>query len=377
MRIGIVGAGIGGLVTAAGLSADGHDVTVYERRDEPGAVGAGLTLFANAFAALDAILLGDVVRSVSSDVVGRLRSGQRQPSGRWLLSLTPSQVPAVRSLHRADLHRALTDRLQGAVLRSGCAATVSPDGEPAVEVDGLEERHDLVIAADGLRSEARHLWGLDRGLRYAGYTAWRGVTASSGHLADEAGETWGRGSRFGIVPLPDDRVYWFATLSTDPGGRDARAHETLRALFGTWHAPIDELLDATTSDAVLRHDIYDLAAFPRSFIRHRGVLLGDAAHAMTPDLGQGAGQAIEDAATIVVLLRGAAAAGIDTVLEQYDRLRRSRTRKMWQRSRLAGKVAQSQGALSAGLRDAALRAAPAAVMTSATNRLLDWRPPNE
>ncbi|GAA4512659.1 flavin-dependent monooxygenase [Brevibacterium yomogidense] len=133
------------------------------------------------------------------------------------------------------------------------------EGAPIVSVDGGKETFDLVIAADGLRSDARSRWGLDRDVRYAGYTAWRGVTASRGHLANEAGETWGRGARFGIVPLPDDRVYWFATLSTPPGTQFDDDHETLRGRFGSWHRPISDLIEATPEGAVLRHDIYDLA----------------------------------------------------------------------------------------------------------------------
>ncbi len=377
MRIGIVGAGIGGLVAAAGLEAEGHRVTVYERRHEPAAVGAGLTLFANAFAALDAVGLGEAVRDISSDAVGRLRSGQRRPSGRWLLSLPPSDTPEIRSLHRSDLHRALLDRLGPRVMRAGTSPDVARDGRPVLEVDGHEERHDLVIAADGLRSRARTRWGLDRGLRSAGSTAWRGVTTSRGHLADEAGETWGAGARFGIVPLPDERVYWFATCSTTSDEREADPDprvDVLR-LVGTWHEPIRELVEATPTHAILHHDIEDLAAFPRTFVRHRGVLLGDAAHAMTPDLGQGAGQAIEDAATLILLLRGTGAADLDAALRRYDAIRRPRTRVLWRSSRLVGRVAQASGTVSVPVRDLALRAMPAALLSRAVIRGSTWHPP--
>lgn len=379
MRVAVVGAGIGGLVTAVGLQADGHAVTVYEQREEPGALGAGLTLFGNAFAALDAVGLGDLVRQVSSDAAGRLRSGQRHPSGRWLLSLPSSDAPAIRSLHRADLHQVLVDNLDGGALRLGQKVRVSPDGAPTLTLPRGEEHFDLVVAADGLRSDARTRWGLDRGVRYAGYTAWRGVTASSGHLADEAGETWGRGARFGIVPLPDERVYWFATCSAPPDADLGEDQAVLHELFGSWHRPIVDLLDATQAADVLRHDIYDLEELPPSFVTGRGVLLGDAAHAMTPDLGQGAGQAIEDAATLIWLLRTvdtrAPEGALRTALHHYDQTRRPRTRALWRQSRRAGQVAQLAAPLAAGLRDTALRLTPPLLMTRAMSRFQDWAAP--
>jgi 2-polyprenyl-6-methoxyphenol hydroxylase-like FAD-dependent oxidoreductase len=379
MRIAIVGAGIGGLVAAAGLQKDGHDVTVYEQRDGPAAVGAGLTLFDNAFVALDAIGLGDIVRNVSSDAIGRLRSGQRLPSGQWLVSMPPFEAPAIRSLHRVDLQESLLQQLASGTLSLGNRVTVSTEGAPVITIGEHQESFDLVVGADGIRSDARQRWGVDRGLRYAGYTAWRGVAPASGHLADAAGETWGDGARFGIVPLPDDRVYWFATLSTAPGGKDTDALSTLRQLFSSWHAPIAQLLDATPTGTVLRHDISDLAEFPTSFVHNRGVLLGDAAHAMTPDLGQGAGQAIEDAATLVLLLRDRPAEGahasLDAALQRYDHLRRPRTRALWQQSRRTGAVGQTTGALRVGLRDTALRLIPTSLMAHAMRRVQRWAPP--
>ena len=379
MRIAVVGAGIGGLVTAAGLRLDGHEVLLFEQRSDPGAVGAGLTLFGNALSALDSIGLGEAVQTVSSDAAGRLRSGQRQPSGRWLVSLPPSAAPSVRSLHRADLHTALVNVLGGDRVHLTHPAAVDSEGAPIVSVDGRRETFDLVVSADGLRSDARRTWRLDRGLRYAGYTAWRGVTASRGHLADEAGETWGRGARFGIVPLPDERVYWFATLSAPPNTQFDDDRETLRSQFGPWHKPIGDLIEATPDDDLLRHDIYDLAQLPPSFTIGRSVLLGDAAHAMTPDLGQGAGQAVEDAATLILLLRDlredATGPELESVLRRYSRLRHRRTRALWNQSRLAGKFGQAHGSLSANLRDAAMLAAPAPLLTRAMTHLQHWPAP--
>lgn len=372
MRVAVIGAGIGGLTAAAGLSADGHEVVVYERRDEPGAVGAGLTLFGNAFGALGAIGLGDMVRQVSGDAIAGLRAGQRVPSGDWLMSLPPGAVPSLRSLHRTELHRAVVDALPAGSLRLGHSAVIAEDGEPVATVAGAAERFDLVIAADGLRSDARARLGLDRGVRYAGYTAWRGVTAAGVDVHGEAGETWGRGRIFGIVPLPDDRVYWFATESTAAGQHSDDERDAVRERFGHWHPPILDCIDATLAGAVLRHDIYDLAHIPATFVKGRTALLGDAAHGMTPNLGRGAGQAIEDAATLTLLLRSD---DPDAALSRYDKLRRKRTKVIWRQSHLMGRVAQASHPIGAGIRDALLRATPPAFTGRASQSIQRWTAP--
>lgn len=369
MRIGVIGAGIGGLVVAAGLQRDGHEVTIYEQRPEASPDGAGLTLFQNAFDALDAIGLGDAVHDISSGAIALLQAGQRTPSGSWLVSVPPAAVASLRSVHRVDLHRVLTEQLQPGTLRFTSAAVVTAGGAPRVTVDERTEAYDLVIAADGIRSLSRAALGLDPGVRYAGYTAWRAVTEAPVDLHGEAGETLGRGQIFGVVPLPDNRVYWYATLSTPAGTEFANNHEEVRARFGSWHAPIPACLAATPADRVLRHDIYDLARPLSSFVCGRTVLLGDAAHAMTPNLGQGAGQGIEDAATLTVLLRGAHAGNLPSRLARYSDVRRKRTALIWQRSRMTGQIMQTARPVPATLRNAALRLIPGAALGAMSTRL--------
>ncbi|MBX3142617.1 MAG: FAD-dependent monooxygenase [Trueperaceae bacterium] len=375
MKIAVIGAGIGGLVAAVGLQRNGHDVVVYEQRDDPSPAGAGLTLFGNAFDALDMVGLGEVVRGVSSGAIGAMRAGQREPSGAWLMTTPPAAVASLRSAHRVELHRVLTEALQPGTLHVGTPALVSDTGSPEVSVDGRTERFDVVVVADGIRSRNRAALGLDTGVRYAGYTAWRGVTGAPVALGGEAGETWGRGRVFGVVPLPDERVYWFATLSTPANTVFPNEHEAVLSHFAKWHAPIRACIDATPPDQLLRHDIHDLAKLPTSFRRGRTVLLGDAAHAMTPNLGQGAGQAIEDAVTLALLLDGARADIVEERLDRYAEVRRRRTVQVWQRSRFAGRIAQTAHPLAAGLRDAVLRLTPSRAMSSMSRSLLAWPKP--
>lgn len=375
MRIAVIGAGIAGLVAAYGFQRDGHDVVVFEQRRDPSADGAGLTLFGNGLAALDAVGLGGLVRELSSDAIAGMRAGQRRPSGRWLLTLPPRAVASLRSIHRVTLHQALVEQLQPGTLRTVASAIVSADGSGNVTVASTTQRFDVVIAGDGLRSRNRAALGLDPGLSYAGYTAWRGVTNVPVELDGAAGETWGRGRIFGIVPLPENRLYWFGTLNTPAGTEFGDEHAAVRTTFGAWHAPIPQILDATSPHDVIRHDIYDLAKPLTTLVRGRTVLIGDAAHAMTPNLGQGAGQGIEDAATITLLLRGTQADGVDDALASYSRIRSRRTASLWRQSRLMAKVAQASGPVTGGLRDLGMRVVPGRLAGVASAGMHFWDEP--
>lgn len=375
MRIAVIGAGIAGLVSACSLQRDGHEVTVYEQREHPGADGAGLTLFGNAFDALAAVGLFDVVRNVSSGAIARMRAGQRAPDGSWLLTLPSTAVATLRSVHRVTLYDALVSQLAAGTLRSGTTAFVSCNGSPNILVNGASVEFDLVLVADGVRSKNRERLGLESGLSYAGYTAWRGVTDRSVDIDHAAGETWGRRSIFGIVPLPEDQLYWFGTLTTEAGRIFEDERQAVHDTFGTWHDPIPACLEATPSGNIIRHDIYELAKPLATFTRGRTVLLGDAAHAMTPNLGQGAGQAIEDAVTLALLLGRRQGDDLEEVLARYNKLRRKRTTALWRQSRWMGNVAQASGPLTSWVRDMGMRLTPGRIAGLASKHLQSWKQP--
>ncbi|MBL7255466.1 FAD-dependent monooxygenase [Paractinoplanes lichenicola] len=403
-RAAIVGAGIGGLTTAIGLQRTGWDVTVFERTAAGSQVGAGLSLFGNAWRALDAIGAGDAVREIAGPE-HHARAGQRHQDGRWL-AVSPSHVlHDLRVVHRADLHRVLAAQLEPGTITYSTSAQIGQEvrgegtqevrGEGTQEVRGesgqgvrgaggsgqgvageaTEELRDdwsrdfdLVVAADGLRSRTRAGWPGDPGLRYSGYTSWRGVTKHPVDLGGEAGESLGRGERVGLAPLPDGRVYWFGVASLPAGTRFADDYVEVRRRFDGWHSPIPQVLDAIEPAAIVRTDIFDLARPLRTFVRGRTVLLGDAAHAMTPDLGQGAAMAIEDAATLTHLL---SALPIDEALPAYDVARRRRTQAIARRARAMGRLLQSRSPL----RDLVLRLTPPGAVARQLAALQDWQAP--
>lgn len=387
MRIAVVGAGIGGLAAAVGLQQAGAEVVILERSVELRTLGAGLSLFGNGLTALDALGLAAQLQA-QTGAAAALRAGQRRPDGDWLAITPPSALRDLRVVHRAALQELLVNALQAGTLLSGIDVqdVYGPAGAVVLrgrrhDVGEFEAAYDLVVAADGLRSRIRASWPNDPGLRYAGYTAWRGVTEEPVDLGGAAGETWGRGQRFGMAPLADGRVYWFAVAQRPAGERLSDEHAEVTRLYAGWHRPITVLIAATPPTAVLRHDVHDLARPLRTFRRGGSILVGDAAHAMTPDLGQGGNLALEDGVTLSRLLAELVGrpqpdpAAVATALGRYDRLRRRRTQPVVRQARRVGQLAQLSAPVAVGLRNALLRGIPASATAGRLEALQAWQPP--
>jgi 2-polyprenyl-6-methoxyphenol hydroxylase-like FAD-dependent oxidoreductase len=404
MRIAIIGAGIGGLAAACGLQRQGADVVVLERASQPPASGSALSVFANGWNALDSLGVGDRLREVAGSQVQDLRAGQRTPDGDWLATTSADAIRELRVVHRADLQSHLLQTLAPDTVRFGTTVTsvhpdvLAPAGDTArhasrtglpsnaglsVEVDGQDVAgsFDLVVAADGIRSRIRASWGNDAGTRYSGYSAWRAVTSTPVDLLGAAGETWGAGRRFGYAPLRDGRVYWFAVATMSEDAVFADEYGAVVEMTRGWHDPISAILAATDPTTVFRLPVSDLAKPLPSFRRGRCVLVGDAAHAMTPDLGQGGNQAMEDAATLSALLgplcpvAAPGAAQVDAALVVYDQMRRSRTQPIARRARTVGRVAQARGRFTVPLRNALMRATPEKSLDRQALTIQNWQPP--
>jgi 2-polyprenyl-6-methoxyphenol hydroxylase-like FAD-dependent oxidoreductase len=353
VRVIVVGGGIAGLSAAIGLRRSGHETIVLERATRIDPVGAGLTLFANAMSALDRLGMRDAVAAHGAPAK---RSAILTWEGRELAQVPRDLLEGTIAIHRADLQRELA--AAAGEVRLGAEITALEqhgDGVVARGADGSEERGDLLVGADGLSSVLRSEIA-DVRPRYAGYTAWRGVSpvpVEPGRLT----ESWGVGERFGLVDIGRGRTYWFATKNAPEGEGDepeGKKAEILRRFSG-WHVPIAAVADTADEGAILRNDVYYLEPLPR-WSEGRVVLVGDAAHATTPSVGQGAAQAIEDAAVLADRL--ASGGDLATALAEYEAIRRPRAEAVLKLSRRVDKAAQLASPLGWRFRNAIVRLLP-------------------
>ena len=378
----VVGAGIGGLAAAVGLRRSGWEVQVYEQAASPQPVGAGISLWSNALRALEWLGVGAAIRDRGAVRTG---GGLRTPGGRWLSRSLGDEVVGsgdvtMLMVHRADLHEALLSALPvGAVAFASRLNRIDEtDNGVAVHLTtrtgSTTDRAAVLIAADGLRSTVRtQLWPGSFAPTYAGFTAWRGVTERRFPLSEQT-QTLGAAAEVGLVQLQDGRVYWFATGDDPEGTRhdDERA-EVLRR-FGSWHEPIRQVVEATPRDRVLRHDLYRLPRPYPPFVRDRVALLGDAAHAMLPTLGQGGCLALEDAVAIGDAL--ARTSDISTALQSYDAARRPRDEQLAASSEQMARITQVRHPIGVAFRDLLVRVTPPQVAVRSLARATAWQPPD-
>jgi 2-polyprenyl-6-methoxyphenol hydroxylase-like FAD-dependent oxidoreductase len=344
MKAIVVGGGIGGLAAAVSLRRVGWEVVVHERAAAFGEIGAGVGVMPNALRALEWMGVADEARRLGTP---RVSGGIRAVDGRWLVHLPDVGQEKVIAMHRADLHGVLLRALPSDILLTDA------------EVTGADELDaDLVVAADGINSRLRaELLPDAPGPVYAGATAWRGVAPGPYDLP--ISQTLGPGGEAGVLPLGDGRVCWYVAAVAPAG-----AELDPVSLFGGWHDPLPQLIASTTD--VIRHDIYELPPLP-TFVKGRVALLGDAAHAMTPYLGQGACMALEDAVTL---------ASVDGDLARYDALRRPRTRTVSKGSRMAGRFGiEVRSPIALALRNFAFRAMPSSLAVRGMTRFTAWQVP--
>ncbi|MDA0566841.1 FAD-dependent monooxygenase [Streptomonospora sp. S1-112] len=371
----VVGGGIGGLAAALALRRIGWSATVLERAPAFGEVGAGMSQSPNALRALDALGVGERARSVGVPFHGPF--DLRTPTGRHLVKAPPDSGTPLLGFHRSDLHRVLLEALPPAWLRTGAEVTGVRQvaGGAVVESAVGDLRAEVVIGADGAHSIVRRtLWPEAGPPRFTGGTVWRGIAPTR---LERGFMVMGRGAYALAMPVAGDRVYWALAWRADgPGRRYDDEHAEVARRVADWPDDLRALVAATPAEAVLHHDVFDLAPLP-DHARGTVALLGDAAHLMCPDLAQGAGQALEDAVVLAAAL--ATESGTRAALARYDAERRPRSQWVARSARdnarqnlAAGRVAHAALVVSMSLVPSSRWARWA---ERGLAKLWGWRPP--
>uniref|UniRef100_A0A0E0LKV0 FAD-binding domain-containing protein n=1 Tax=Oryza punctata TaxID=4537 RepID=A0A0E0LKV0_ORYPU len=352
MEIVIVGAGVAGLATAASLRRLGVGATVLEQGASLRAGGTSLTLFKNGWRVLDAIGVADELRAKHLRVQGmKMRSASPAAGGVLREFSFEEEAPGqeVRAVERRALLEALASRLPpGAISFSSKLRRVvgqqGPDGATELELeDGRRIVAKVVVGCDGVNSPIARWMGFSEP-RYVGHMAFRGLARYDG-AGDGGGQPfeakvnyiYGRGMRAGFVPVSATRVYWFICFNrqspgpkiTDPAALKREALELVRG----WPEDLLAVMRDTPDDAVVRTPLVDRWLWPGlapPASRGGVVLAGDAWHPMTPNLGQGACCALEDAVVLARRLAAAAAAGGDAA-SSYGEAMRAYERERWGR----------------------------------------------
>ncbi|MBT6120773.1 NAD(P)-binding protein [bacterium] len=357
IKITIIGGGIGGLVTAIALHKKGFNPIVFEKATALKPIGAGIVLSTNAMNALSKIGLSDEVLSLGAPV----NTFQLQDHKENALNTTDFDYlgekygyPAV-GISRSDLQKILFQALPEESVRLGYEFNSLEKQERSllIKFEGKESiKSDIVIGVDGLNSKVRtDLFG-NTNLRYSGQAGWRGLGPLPKQVKlDQFFESWGPGQRFGAVKINAKQVYWYVGINAPTrtlSNSGTKSKKKILSLFKGWHDPIQELIQETSSKDIIQTDIFDSKPISQWY-SNNVILLGDAVHPTTPNLGQGAGMAIESALILANCLSSK-----DTVSDaffNYQALRKNRTKWVTSQSWLWGKLSQINSPLACYLRN--------------------------
>ncbi|MGG6109039.1 FAD-dependent urate hydroxylase HpxO [Pantoea allii] len=337
MKAIVIGGGMGGMTAALALEQAGFETEVYEAVKTIRPVGAAISVWPNGVKCLNALGLKEKVRALGGNMA--FMAYQDAFSGDTLTRF--SLAPLVQQvgefpypIARAELQAMLLDAYGRSRVNFGkriVQVEQFASGVIATFDDNSQAQGDFLVAADGTHSVIRD-YVLDEKLprRYAGYVNWNGLVRIDETIApaDQWTTFVGDGKRVSLMPVSGNRFYFFFDVPLPAGLEQDRStmRDDLRHYFSDWSEPVQKLISAIDVDTTNRVEIHDIEPFQR-FVKGRVVLLGDAAHSTTPDIGQGGCAAMEDAIVLASAL-SAHSLGIEDALLRYQMRRVERVKDL-------------------------------------------------
>jgi FAD-dependent urate hydroxylase len=343
LKVVVVGGGIAGLCAGIALCDVGYDVEVYERSDAHAPAGHGLCLWPNGAKALNALGLEATMSRISPSMDA---VHFRTKDGELLVDIALEPLTVVTGqrpypVARSALRTALAERLgpERIVLGAECTDVTVRSGRPTVLFsDGRSTSGDLVVGADGIRSRVREARFGPARLRSLSWD-WEGLVRRSPELNPPDAFTFyvGDGRRAAMLPISDTHFYWFFDVHERDISPGVPVRDQLRGLFGTWATEVNLLIDSLDAAQAQCLELCDLEPLP-SIVSGNIALVGDAAHATSPWLGQGAALAAEDALVLAHYLQ-TTSIGVEDALLRYEHERRVRTSRIVEAARAKGEAA--------------------------------------
>ncbi|MDQ1856323.1 FAD-dependent monooxygenase [Chryseobacterium sp. WLY505] len=337
--ISIIGAGIGGLTLGNVLKQHQYDFTIYESAPEIKPVGAGIMMAVNAMQVFDRLGLKEKIENAGNKIhrIVIANESLQTISKTEILELEKQYNSCNVAIHRAELQKILAENLNpDSIQLDHSLQKIRKEENYILDFDnGHQIESAIVFGADGIKSPIRNQILKMGIIRNSGQKCWRGLVdfdlPEKHH--QEAFEMWGKGKRFGFVKISDRKVYWYACINEKSFGRYLEIAE----IFNDFDPLVLQLIEATANEDIICNTISDLAPIPKWYSENL-CLIGDAAHATTPNMGQGACQAIEDAYIIGKLLESHQ--DFNTIFKKFQSTRRKKVDYIVNTSRTIGKVSQ-------------------------------------
>lgn len=362
MKITIIGAGIGGLTTAIALEQKGFEVEIFESFTEMKRLGAGIVLANNAMKVFQRLGLAEIIYK-NSNQISSLKLVDENLDVLTEINLTSFEKKLgvhYAAIHRGTLQKVLLKNLKSTKLHLGKRLKYIENYEKTIHLhfeDGTTREANILIGADGIHSVVRQRFFPKTVIRNAHQVCWRGITKIKlpEKFQHELNESWGKGTRFGIVPLAGGEVYWFALANYKNDFRTEFHASDLGKMFSDYHPIVANIIHSTPSDKIIVNEINDLKPIKKWHSKNV-CLIGDAAHATTPNMGQGACQSIEDALAISLCLEKEK--NIEKAFSNFEKLRIKKANGVINQSWQVGKMAQIENNLGRKIRNFIMRLTP-------------------
>ncbi|NIF05076.1 NAD(P)-binding protein [Chryseobacterium sp. Tr-659] len=337
--ISIIGAGIGGLTLGNILKQHQYDFTVYEAAPEIKPVGAGIMMAVNAMQVFDKLGLKEKIEKAGNKIHRiTIADETLKPISKTEIQDLENQYNSCNvAIHRAELQKILAENIHSEGIRLNHSLQTIEKKENYILnfENGNTIESTIIFGADGIKSPIRNQVLKTGNIRSSGQKCWRGLVDFDlpERYHQEAFEVWGKGKRFGFVKISAQKVYWYACINDKSFGR----YLSLTDIFNDFDPLILTLIETTAKENIICNEITDLTPIPRWYSENL-CLIGDAAHATTPNMGQGACQAIEDAYIIGKLLEKSK--DFNIVFEEFQRIRRKKVDYIVNTSHTIGKISQ-------------------------------------